>query len=140
MAMMEEALCRSSHHRYQVESTASALVVSTMCSDARRGRTGATTRSRGRAECALNALTATLRLGAGVPAAALEKVRRVPQAIRVIGTVSAIHGLPFDPVTPGLVAADLTIQFVLAPIERHGWWRSTHAIPRCRRSTASSLD
>ncbi len=144
MAMMEEALVPVFlHHRYQLESAASALGGQHYVY-AMRGAGEPAPRPVQAAEqnAALNALAATLRASElVVPAAALEKLPPRPSGYpRHRELFPRYTGLPFDPVTPGLVAADLTIQFVLAP-ERAARLVAQHARDsHCRRSTALSLD
>ncbi len=119
MAMMEEALVPLFlHHRYQVESTASVLGGQHYVY-AMRGSNEPAPQAVSAAEqnAALSALTATLRASElVVPAAVLDKLPPRPSGYPRHRELFPRHtGLPFDPVTPGLVAADLTIQFVLAP-------------------------
>ena len=119
MAMMEEALVPLFlHHRYQVESTASVLGGQHYVY-AMRGANEPAPQPVSAAEqnAALSALTATLRASElVVPAAVLDKLPPRPSGYPRHRELFPRHtGLPFDPVTPGLVAADLTIQFVLAP-------------------------
>ncbi len=139
MAMMEEALVPVFlHHRYQLESAASALGGQHYVY-AMRGAGDPAPRPVQAAEqnAALNALAATLRASElVVPAAALEKLPPRPSGYpRHRELFPRYTGLPFDPVTPGLIAADLTIQFVLAP-ERAARLVAQHA----RDSTLPSLN
>ena len=119
MALMEEALVPLFlHHRYQVEAAASALG-GQHYTYAMRGDGQVPTRPVPAAEqrAALDALAATLRASElVVPGSALEKLSPRPSGFqRHRELFPRFTGLPFDPVTPGLVAADLTITFVLNP-------------------------
>ena len=119
MALMEEALVPLFlHHRYQVEAAASALggqhYLYSMRGD---GQQGTRPVSAAEQKAALEALAATLRSSElVVPKQALEKLAPRPSGYqRHRELFPRYTGLPFDPVTPGLVAADLTITFVLNP-------------------------
>ena len=118
MAMMEEALVPLFlHHRYQVESAASALGGQHYVY-AMRGAGEPAPQPVPAAEqnAALNALEGNVaRSELVVPAAAREIVAASIRLSAHRELFPRYTGLPFDPVTPGLVAADLTIQFVLAP-------------------------
>jgi hypothetical protein len=119
MALMEEALVPLFlHHRYQVEAAASALggqhYIYSMRGD---GQLGTRPVSAAEQKAALEALAATLRSSElVVPKQALEKLAPRPSGFqRHRELFPRYTGLPFDPVTPGLVAADLTITFALNP-------------------------
>ena len=119
MALMEEALVPLFlHHRYQVEAAASALGGQHYIY-AMRGDGHVPTRPVPASEqlAALNALAATLRASElVVPESALKILAPRPSGYqRHRELFPRYTGLPFDPVTPGLVAADLTITFVLNP-------------------------
>ena len=119
MALMEEALVPLFlHHRYQVEAAASALGGQHSIYGI-RGDGLTPTRPVPAAEqrAALDALTATLRASElVVPKTVLEKLPPRPAGYqRHRELFPRWTGLPFDPVTPGLVAADHTITLVLAP-------------------------
>ena len=114
LALMEEALVPLFlHHRYQVEAAASALGGQHYAYALRGdGRAAAAAGARRRAAAALDALAATLRaVGAGVPPAVLDAAAAAAGRLSACTASSsrAYTGLPFDPVTPGLVAADLTL-------------------------------
>ena len=119
MALMEETLVPLFlHHRYQVEAAASALgghhYVYAM-----RGDGEVPTRPVPVAEqrAALEALAATLQPSdLVVPEPVLKVMAPRPSGYqRHRELFPRYTGLPFDPITPGLVAADLTITFVLQP-------------------------
>jgi hypothetical protein len=119
LALMEETLVPLFlHHRYQVEATASALGGQHYLY-AMRGDGQVATRPVPAAEqrAALDALVATLRASElVVPDAVLKTLAPRPSGYqRHRELFPRYTGLPFDPVTPGLVAADLTITFVLNP-------------------------
>jgi hypothetical protein len=119
MALMEEALVPLFlHHRYQVEAAASALggqhYVYSMRGDGQQGRKPVPTSEQ---KAALDALAATLRASElVVPKNTLDKLAPRPSGYqRHRELFPRYTGLPFDPVAPGLVAADLTITFALNP-------------------------
>lgn len=119
LALMEEALVPLFlHHRYQVEAAASALgglhYVYAMRGDAEAPMRPVPAAAQ---RAALEALAATLQASElVVPKAALERLAPRPSGYqRHRELFPRLTGLPFDPVTPGLVAADLTITFVLNP-------------------------
>jgi len=119
MALMEEALVPLFlHHRYQVEAAASALG-GQHYTYALRGDGQVPTKPVPAAEqrAALEALVGTLRASElVVPKRALDKLSPRPSGFqRHRELFPRYTGLPFDPVTPGLVAADLTITFMLNP-------------------------
>jgi len=119
MSFMEEALVPLFlHHRYQVEAAASALG-GQHYTYALRGDGQVPTRPVPAAEqrAALDALAATLRASElVVPKKALDKLSPRPSGFqRHRELFPRFTGLPFDPVSPGLVAADMTITFVLNP-------------------------
>jgi hypothetical protein len=119
MALMEEALVPLFlHHRYQVEAAASALGGQQYVYSMRgAGEPAPQPVPSSQQNAALEALAATLRASElVVPASTLDKLPARPSGYgRHRELFPRYTGLPFDPVTPGLVAADLTIQFVLAP-------------------------
>lgn len=119
MATMEETLVPLFlHHRYQVEATASALggqhYVYAMRGDGR-----APTKPVPAAEqtAALEALASTLKASElAVPKTILARLPPRPSGYqRHRELFPRWTGLPFDPITPGLVAADHTITTVLQP-------------------------
>jgi hypothetical protein len=119
MALMEEALVPVFlHHRYQVEAAASALggqhYIYSLRGDGQEGRRPVSAREQ---QAALDALVATLKSSElVVPSRILDKLAPRPSGYpRHRELFPRYTGLPFDPVTPGLVAADLTITFVLNP-------------------------
>ena len=119
MALMEEALVPVFlHHRYQVEAAASALggqhYIYSLRGDGQEGRRPVPAREQ---QAALDALVATLKSSElVVPKPVLDKLAPRPSGYaRHRELFPRYTGLPFDPVTPGLVAADLTITFVLNP-------------------------
>jgi hypothetical protein len=119
MALMEEALVPLFlHHRYQVEAAASALggqhYIYAMRGDGLDGRKPVPASEQ---KAALEALAATLRASElVVPKNTLDKIAPRPSGYqRHRELFPRYTGLPFDPVTPGLVAADLTITFALNP-------------------------
>jgi hypothetical protein len=119
MALMEEALVPLFlHHRYQVEAAAAALggqhYIYSMRGDGQQGTRPVPAPEQ---KAALEALAATLRSSElVVPKQALDKLAPRPSGYqRHRELFPRYTGLPFDPVTPGLVAADLTITFVLNP-------------------------
>jgi hypothetical protein len=119
MALMEETLVPLFlHHRYQVEAAASALGGQHYVY-AMRGDGEVPTRPVPAAEqkAALDALAATLRPSdLVVPPSVLKGMAPRPSGYqRHRELFPRYTGLPFDPITPGLVAADLTITFVLQP-------------------------
>jgi hypothetical protein len=119
MALMEEALVPLFlHHRYQVEAAASALGGQHYVY-AMRGDGEVPTRPVPAAEqrAALEALAATLQPSdLVVPEPVLKVMAPRPSGYaRHRELFPRYTGLPFDPITPGLVAADLTITFVLQP-------------------------
>jgi hypothetical protein len=119
MALMEEALVPLFlHHRYQVEAAASALGGQHYVY-ALRGDGEVPTRPVPAAEqrAALDALAATLHPSElVVPEPALKLMAPRPAGFqRHRELFPRYTGLPFDPIAPGLVAADLTITFVLQP-------------------------
>jgi hypothetical protein len=119
MALMEETLVPLFlHHRYQVEAAASALGGQHYVY-AMRGDGEAPTRPVPVVEqrAALDALAATLQPSdLVVPESVLKVMAPRPSGYqRHRELFPRYTGLPFDPITPGLVAADLTITFVLQP-------------------------
>ena len=119
MALMEETLVPLFlHHRYQVEAAASALggqhYIYAMRGDGQEGRRPVPAAEQ---KAALEALAATLRSSElVVPKRTLDALAPRPSGYqRHRELFPRYTGLPFDPVTPGLVAADLTITFVLDP-------------------------
>ena len=119
MALMEETLVPLFlHHRYQVEAAASALGGQHYVY-AIRGDGEVPTRPVPAAEqrAALDALAATLRPAElVVPQGVLKGMAPRPSGYqRHRELFPRYTGLPFDPITPGLVAADLTITFALQP-------------------------
>lgn len=119
MALMEEALVPLFlHHRYQVEAAASALggqhYVYALRGDGQQGRRPVPAAEQ---VAALEALAGTLKSSElVVPKAVLDTLAPRPSGYgRHRELFPRYTGLPFDPVTPGLVAADLTITFVLHP-------------------------
>jgi hypothetical protein len=119
MALMEEALVPLFlHHRFQVEAAASALggqhYIYSLRGDGQEGRRPVPL---GEQRAALEALAATLRSSElVVPKRVLDTLAPRPSGYpRHRELFPRYTGLPFDPVTPGLVAADLTITFVLNP-------------------------
>ena len=119
MALMEETLVPLFlHHRYQVESAASVLGGQHYVYSL-RGAADPSPQPVSAADqiAALDALAATLRASElVVPTAVLEKLPPRPSGFpRHRELFPRYTGLPFDPVTPGLVAADLTIRLMLAP-------------------------
>ena len=119
LALMEETLVPLFlHHRYQVEAAASALGGQHYVY-AMRGDGELPTRPVPAAEqrAALDALAATLRPSdLVVPPSVLKVMAPRPSGYqRHRELFPRYTGLPFDPITPGLVAADLTITFALQP-------------------------
>jgi Met-zincin len=119
MALLEETLVPLFlHQRYQVEAAASALGGQHYVY-AMRGDGEVPTRPVPVAEqrAALEALAATLNPSdLVVPEAVLKVMSPRPSGYqRHRELFPRYTGLPFDPITPGLVAADLTITFVLQP-------------------------
>ena len=119
MALMEEALVPLFlHHRYQVEAAASALggqhYIYSLRGDGQQGRRPVPAAEQ---QAALDALAATLKPSELViPQQVLDALAPRPSGYpRHRELFPRYTGLPFDPVTPGLVAADLTITFALNP-------------------------
>jgi hypothetical protein len=119
MALMEETLVPLFlHHRYQVEAAASALggqhYVYAMRGD---GEVPTRPAAAGEQRAALEALAATLQPSdLVVPESVVKVLAPRPSGYqRHRELFPRYTGLPFDPITPGLVAADLTITFVLQP-------------------------
>ncbi len=119
MALMEETLVPLFlHHRYQVEAAASALggqhYIYSVRGDGQEGRRPVPAAEQ---KAALEALAATLKPSElVVPKSTLDKLAPRPSGYqRHRELFPRYTGLPFDPVTPGLVAADLTITVVLNP-------------------------
>ncbi len=119
LALMEEALVPLFlHHRYQVEAAASALggqhYAYALRGDGQDARRPVPS---GEQQAALDALAATLKSSElVVPKRVLDTLAPRPSGYqRHRELFPRYTGLPFDPVTPGLVAADLTITFVLDP-------------------------
>ncbi len=119
MALMEETLVPLFlHHRYQVEAAASALGGQHYIY-AMRGDGEVPTRPVPGSEqlAALDALAGTLRSSElVVPVSVLKVMAPRPSGYqRHRELFPRYTGLPFDPITPGLVAADLAITFALQP-------------------------
>jgi hypothetical protein len=143
MALMEEALVPLFlHHRYQVEAASSALgglhsVYSV------RGDGQAPMRPVPAAEqrAALDALAATLRSSElVVPKAVLDALPPRPSGYpRHRELFPRYTGLPFDPVAPGLVAADHTITLMLGP-ERASRLVAQHAYDPALPSLQDVID
>ena len=119
MALMEEALVPLFlHHRYQVEAAASALggqhYIYSLRGDGQQGRRPVPAAEQ---QAALEALVGTLKPSELViPKHVLDALAPRPSGYpRHRELFPRYTGLPFDPVTPGLVAADLTITFALNP-------------------------
>jgi hypothetical protein len=119
MAEMEEVLVPLYlHHRYQVESTASALgglhYIYAMRGDGRQP-TGPVPAAEQRA--ALRALMATLKPSAlAVPSSVIRSLPPRPSGYGSSRELFPRHtGLMFDVLTPAMVAADLTISNLLEP-------------------------
>jgi hypothetical protein len=143
MAMMEEALVPLFlHHRYQVEAAASALggqhYIYSLRGDGQEGRKPVPASEQ---KAALEALAATLKSSElVVPKKALDKIAPRPSGYqRHRELFPRFTGLPFDPVTPGLVAADLTITFALNP-ERAARLSSQQAYDPSLPSLADVID
>ena len=143
MALMEEALVPLFlHHRYQVEAAASALggqhYIYSVRGDGQEGRRPVPASEQ---KAALEALAATLRSSElVVPKNVLDKLAPRPSGYqRHRELFPRYTGLPFDPVTPGLVAADLTITFVLNP-ERAARLATQQAYDPSLPSLASVVD
>jgi hypothetical protein len=131
MATIEEALVPVFlYHRYQVEATASA-VGGLVYQYAMRGDGGPVVTPVPAAEqrAALDALAATLKSSElVVPRQVLAVLPPRPDGyIRHRELFPRTTGAPFDPVAPGLVAADLTITMVLQP-ERAARLVNQHAL------------
>jgi len=119
LALMEEALVPVFlHHRYQVEAAASALggqyYVYSLRGDGEQARRPVPAAEQ---MAALEALAATLKSSElVVPKRALDMLAPRPAGFDLHRELFPRYtGLPFDPITPGLSAADLTITFVLDP-------------------------
>ncbi|MGH9346189.1 MAG: zinc-dependent metalloprotease [Vicinamibacterales bacterium] len=119
MALMEEALVPLFlHHRYQVEAAASALggqhYIYALRGDGQAGRRPVPASEQ---KAALEALASTLKSSElVVPRRVLETLAPRPSGYpRHRELFPRYTGLPFDPVAPGLVAADLTLTVVLNP-------------------------
>jgi hypothetical protein len=119
MATLEEALVPLFlHHRYQVEAAASALggqhYIYAMRGD---GRVPAKPVPATDQLAALDALASTLKASElAVPTTVLDKLPPRPGGYqRHRELFPRWTGLPFDPITPGLVAADHTITAILQP-------------------------
>jgi hypothetical protein len=143
MALMEETLVPLFlHHRYQVEAAASALggqhYVYALRGDGQPGRRPVPAAEQ---RAALEALAATLKSSElVVPKRVLDTLSPRPSGYpRHRELFPRYTGLPFDPVTPGLVAADLTITFVLNP-ERAARLVSQQAYDSTLPSLGSVID
>jgi hypothetical protein len=143
MALLEEALVPLFlHHRYQMEAAASALGGQHSIY-AMRGDGQTPTRPVPAAEqrAALEALAATLRVSElVVPKAVLDALPPRPSGYPRHRELFPRHtGLPFDPVAPGLVAADHTFSVILSPerasrlVVQQAYDAATRRRPRTRR-------
>ena len=119
LALMEEALVPLFlHHRYQVEAAASALGgVHSIYGMRGDGQVPLRPVPAAEQRAALDALAATLRASElVVPKPVLDKLPPRPSGYqRHRELFPRWTGLPFDPIMPGLVAADHTITLVLHP-------------------------
>lgn len=120
LALMEEALVPLFlHHRYQVEAAASALGGLHYRYALRGDGEGSPMRPVPATEqmAALDALAATLRASElVVPRSVLDRLAPRPSGYsRHRELFPRYTGLPFDPITPGLSAADVTITAILDP-------------------------
>ena len=119
MALMEEALVPLFlHHRYQVAAAASALGgLHSIYSVRGDGQTPTRPVPAAEQRAALEALAGTLRASElVVPKAVLDVLPPRPMGYpRHRELFPRYTGLPFDPVAPGLVAADHTITLILDP-------------------------
>ena len=119
LALLEEALVPVFlHHRYQIEAAASVLggrhYVYTLRGDGEPAHRPA---SAAEQKAALDALAATLKSSElVVPARILALLAPRPAGFDMHRELFPRYtGLPFDPVTPGLAAADLTLTQILDP-------------------------
>jgi len=119
LALMEEALVPVFlHHRYQVEAAASALggqyYFYSLRGDGEQARRPVPAAEQ---RAALEALVATLRSSElTVPKRVLDALAPRPVGFDLHRELFPRYtGLPFDPIAPGLTAADLTITSILDP-------------------------